>query len=178
MGDTVLSRFSRRTSGGRWIPEVDGLRFLAIALVLADHVAVMLGLAAHRTVVEAPFGSASLPTGLDPLTTIFRQGAVGVQVFFMVSGRLVSASVPPDRFVPGESRSDPLPGGRRRTAQHIGSDPWAYPELDKWAAWLLHRRDADDSEQRAKTLEHLLPIRDRVLEGAGYGTDVPVISGA
>jgi len=40
------------------------------------------------------------------------------------------------------------------------------PELDKWAAWLLHRRDADDPEQRARTLEHLLPIRDRVLDGA------------
>lgn len=40
------------------------------------------------------------------------------------------------------------------------------PELDKWAAWLLHRRDADDPEQRAKALEHLLPIRDRVLDGA------------
>ena len=103
MGDTVLSRFSRRTSGGRWIPEVDGLRFLAIALVLADHVAVMLGLAAHRSVVEAPFGSASLPTGLDPLTTIFRQGAVGVQVFFMVSGFVLALP-----FIRSRSGGDPV----------------------------------------------------------------------
>lgn len=103
MGDTVLSRFSRRTSGGRWIPEVDGLRFLAIALVLADHVAVMLGLAAHRSVVEAPFGSASLPSGLDPLTTIFRQGAVGVQVFFMVSGFVLALP-----FIRSRSGGDPV----------------------------------------------------------------------
>lgn len=37
---------------------------------------------------------------------------------------------------------------------------------DKWAAWLLHRRDGDDAEQREKALEHLLPIRQRVLDDA------------
>ena len=37
---------------------------------------------------------------------------------------------------------------------------------DKWAAWLLHRRDGDDAEQRAKALEELLPIRERVLDNA------------
>jgi arsenite methyltransferase len=42
----------------------------------------------------------------------------------------------------------------------------ADPELDRWAEWLLHRRDADDPEQQAKTLQHLIPIRDRVLDGA------------
>ena len=39
-------------------------------------------------------------------------------------------------------------------------------DLDKWASWLLHGRDGDDPEQREKALEHLLPIRDRVLDGA------------
>lgn len=39
-------------------------------------------------------------------------------------------------------------------------------DLDKWAAWLLERRDGGDQEQRAKALEHLLPIRDRVLDNA------------
>src|SRR4051812_12710668 len=38
---------------------------------------------------------------------------------------------------------------------------------DKWAAWLLERRDGGDREQHAKALEHLLPIRDRVLNNAG-----------
>ncbi|MEP6758194.1 MAG: methyltransferase domain-containing protein [Actinomycetota bacterium] len=38
--------------------------------------------------------------------------------------------------------------------------------LDKWAAWLLHRRDGGDPEQHQKALEHLLPIRDRVLDHA------------
>jgi ubiquinone/menaquinone biosynthesis C-methylase UbiE len=40
-------------------------------------------------------------------------------------------------------------------------------ERDKWADWLLHRRDGDDPEQRRKTLEQLLPIRSKVLESAG-----------
>jgi arsenite methyltransferase len=37
---------------------------------------------------------------------------------------------------------------------------------DKWSAWVLHRRDGGDPEQREKALEYLLPIRDRVLENA------------
>jgi arsenite methyltransferase len=45
-------------------------------------------------------------------------------------------------------------------------DRVAEVDLDKWAAWLLHRRDGDDAEQHARALEHLLPIRDRVLANA------------
>jgi arsenite methyltransferase len=37
-------------------------------------------------------------------------------------------------------------------------------ELDKWAAWILHRRDGDDPEQQRKAFEYLVPIRDRVLD--------------
>ncbi|MEE9216651.1 MAG: class I SAM-dependent methyltransferase [Anaerolineales bacterium] len=38
---------------------------------------------------------------------------------------------------------------------------------DIWSRWLLHRRDADDSESKRLTLEYLRPIRDRVLDNAG-----------
>jgi arsenite methyltransferase len=38
--------------------------------------------------------------------------------------------------------------------------------VDKWAAWLLHRRDGDDAEQHQKALEYLLPIRQHVLDSA------------
>jgi arsenite methyltransferase len=38
---------------------------------------------------------------------------------------------------------------------------------DRWAEWILHRRDGGDPEQREKALEYLLPIRDRVLNNAG-----------
>ena len=40
------------------------------------------------------------------------------------------------------------------------------PDIDRWASWLLHRRDGDDPEQRARALEYLLPIRNRVLDNA------------
>jgi hypothetical protein len=36
-------------------------------------------------------------------------------------------------------------------------------------AWLLHRRDGDDPEQRAKVMEYLGPVRDRVLDNARIG---------
>lgn len=39
-------------------------------------------------------------------------------------------------------------------------------EPDRWSRWLLERRDANDAQQRQATLEHLAPIRDRVLSGA------------
>ncbi len=37
---------------------------------------------------------------------------------------------------------------------------------DKWAEWLLHRRDADDPEERRQALTFLAPIRYRVLDSA------------
>src|SRR5947209_5770595 len=85
--DWLASRLSRRMTGGRWIPEIDGLRFVAIMLVLAAHVAAVVGLAMHRNVVvEVPFGDTSKSQQNDLATELVRQGFVGVQVFFMVSG--------------------------------------------------------------------------------------------
>src|SRR6478672_3042894 len=46
---------------------------------------------------------------------------------------------------------------------------------DKWAAWLLHRRDGDDVEQREKALEHLMPVRRRVLDNARISTGDTVL---
>jgi arsenite methyltransferase len=37
---------------------------------------------------------------------------------------------------------------------------------DKWAEWVLSRSHAADAAQRQRSLEHLGPIRDRVLENA------------
>ena len=39
-------------------------------------------------------------------------------------------------------------------------------QLDRWAAWLLSRRDGGDPEQRARAMEYPLPIRERVLDQA------------
>jgi arsenite methyltransferase len=40
-------------------------------------------------------------------------------------------------------------------------------EPDRWSRWLLERRDAGDARQRQASLEHLAPIRDRILDAAG-----------
>jgi arsenite methyltransferase len=37
---------------------------------------------------------------------------------------------------------------------------------DRWLDWLVRGRDADDAELRRRTAEMLLPIRDKVLDGA------------
>jgi arsenite methyltransferase len=47
--------------------------------------------------------------------------------------------------------------------------------VDKWAAWLLHRRDGDDAEQRQKGQEFLLPMRQRVLDNAQIETGEVVL---
>lgn len=39
-------------------------------------------------------------------------------------------------------------------------------EPDRWSRWLLERRDAGDARQRAVTLGHLVPVRDRVIDHA------------
>lgn len=84
--DVLLSRLSRRTTGGRLIPEIDGLRFLAIALVLVDHAAIALRVGTGRSFGIAPFGPVSPSTRPDRFFTVFEHGSVGVLVFFMVSG--------------------------------------------------------------------------------------------
>jgi peptidoglycan/LPS O-acetylase OafA/YrhL len=85
-GPALLSRLSRRTSGGRWIPEIDGLRFVAIAVVLLSHVVIASNLGAGRVVVQPPFGSGSSPGHLDPFLAIAAHGTTGVLLFFVVSG--------------------------------------------------------------------------------------------
>jgi hypothetical protein len=56
---------------------------------------------------------------------------------------------------------------RDRVSPRLGGSRMSVDrELDKWAAWVLHRRDGDDREQHKKALEHLIPIRDRVLDNA------------
>jgi len=42
---------------------------------------------------------------------------------------------------------------------------------DRWADWVLRRGHADDDEQLRRKIEHLAPIRDRILDGARLTPD-------
>jgi peptidoglycan/LPS O-acetylase OafA/YrhL len=52
-----LSALSRRTTSGRYVPVIDGLRFVAILLVLLFHVSLMLDLVQGRRTLVPPFGA-------------------------------------------------------------------------------------------------------------------------
>ncbi|MFC4995473.1 acyltransferase family protein [Rubritalea tangerina] len=75
----ILSQFSRVTSSGNYMPEIDGLRFVSIMAVLLYH--------AHILFFAAPIPNAiSFPPSWDWLNFAIGQGWFGVQVFFVISG--------------------------------------------------------------------------------------------
>ena len=78
----ILARLSRQTSTGRFIPEIDGLRFFAIGAVLLFH-------AGQYFQVKTSLESSG--SGLDVLLQNFiGQGYVGVQLFFVISGFILA----------------------------------------------------------------------------------------
>ncbi|MEO1856619.1 MAG: acyltransferase [Rubritalea sp.] len=75
----MISRFSRVTSSGNYMPEIDGLRFVAIMAVLLYH--------AHILYFANPIPQGvSFPVNWDWLNFAIGQGWFGVQVFFVISG--------------------------------------------------------------------------------------------
>jgi peptidoglycan/LPS O-acetylase OafA/YrhL len=75
----LLTRFPLRRiiTSNRFIPEVDGFRFLAIVLVIIAHIYVQCGVPVHGTFAKA-FHSA------------FKEGKHGVYLFFTISGFILS----------------------------------------------------------------------------------------
>jgi hypothetical protein len=83
----LADRLSRRTSSGRYMPEVDGVRFLAIGIVVAVHLVAAGGLSSGRLVIVPPFGPILARSSRDPASVGFLQyGHVGVYLFFILSG--------------------------------------------------------------------------------------------
>ncbi|SER03594.1 acyltransferase family protein [Microlunatus flavus] len=77
-----LARFSRVTTRETFVPEVDGLRFLAVMAVIAFHLAINL---ASRNPTAFAY-----PVPGDPLHLALRSGELGVQLFFIVSGLVLA----------------------------------------------------------------------------------------
>jgi peptidoglycan/LPS O-acetylase OafA/YrhL len=78
----LIGRLARVTSSGRWIPEVDGLRFVAIAAVFVYHLRGYL----------AAFSSISwqTPVADDVLARVTEYGNLGVHLFFTLSGFILA----------------------------------------------------------------------------------------
>jgi peptidoglycan/LPS O-acetylase OafA/YrhL len=81
-GPDHLARFSRVTTRGRFIPEVDGLRLVAIAAVFVFHLAINL---ASRNPTDYGY-----PRPGSALHDTIRTGALGVELFFILSGLVLA----------------------------------------------------------------------------------------
>jgi len=78
----LLNRLRRITRDGRWIPEVDGLRFVAIASVFLFHLSGELKIRSGRIIpVESQYWI------LDRLVA---HGDRGVRLFFVISGMILA----------------------------------------------------------------------------------------
>ena len=82
MSHGFLERFSRQTSTGRFIPQLDGLRFVAIAMVVLFH---LNGFVASY----APIAFSVTPK-YDTLSRLLVHGHYGVQFFFIISGFILA----------------------------------------------------------------------------------------
>jgi peptidoglycan/LPS O-acetylase OafA/YrhL len=67
-----LDGFRRITTSGEFIPEIDGLRFIAIALVITHHLALFVSI--QRGQNEGPLS----------------RGQLGVELFFVISGFILA----------------------------------------------------------------------------------------
>jgi peptidoglycan/LPS O-acetylase OafA/YrhL len=76
--DRIGRLLSRETASGRFIPEIDGLRFVAISSVVLFHTYVF---------VVKKLG---LDAGHDMLARLMSKGGFGVQLFFAISGFIIS----------------------------------------------------------------------------------------
>jgi peptidoglycan/LPS O-acetylase OafA/YrhL len=80
----LLNHLSRITTAGRvFIPQIDGLRFIAIMAVVAYHV---------RAICSYHFQASPMGQTIegDPVNDIFSVGNNGVRLFFAISGFILS----------------------------------------------------------------------------------------
>lgn len=88
----LLSLLARETSAGRVIPEVDGLRFIAIASVVFYHLL-------FWTDVR---NAAPCPASFAPLAAIIHKGHLGVNLFFTISGFILCIPFTRHYLTPGD----------------------------------------------------------------------------
>lgn len=86
--------FKRITSSGRFIPEIDGLRFIALAAVVFYHLSQFLSVKMGSGYTEA--------AGYSVLRPVFARGHLGVPLFFVISGFILGMPFAKCYFNKGE----------------------------------------------------------------------------
>jgi peptidoglycan/LPS O-acetylase OafA/YrhL len=95
----LKSALTRETSGQKLIPQIDGLRFIAIVSVVAYHI--------NSYVIEkSPFYDAATAES-DWLCRFFAEGHTGVQLFFVISGFILAVPFAKHYIASGERVSLP-----------------------------------------------------------------------
>jgi peptidoglycan/LPS O-acetylase OafA/YrhL len=89
--DRLVGRLTRRTSSGRYIAEIDGLRFVAIAMVVLFHSQLRVFEASGGEIGEAP-----PPHNVFDLS--IAQGRFGVHLFFIISGFILALPFAAERL--------------------------------------------------------------------------------
>lgn len=92
----LLNKASRDTSSGQFIPEIDGLRFIAILSVVLFHL---------NWFIASKTGRGET---CDPVTGFLSHGYIGVQLFFVLSGFVISLP-----FARGHLLGRPVPSLRQ-----------------------------------------------------------------
>jgi len=95
---SLVSRFTRITTSGRFIPQIDGLRFIAIAVVVLYHMAHCMADWHKGYAYRAPIHE-------DWLYRISRHGHYGVQLFFIISGFILALPFAAHRLHSGKKVS-------------------------------------------------------------------------
>ncbi|MDH7464600.1 acyltransferase [Chitinophagaceae bacterium 26-R-25] len=80
LSNQQLNRFKRITSSGAYYPEIDGIRFLSIVMVMLCHV----------TMYVQTFITPRDVSTFSPLLNVLVNGALGVFPFFALSGYILS----------------------------------------------------------------------------------------
>jgi peptidoglycan/LPS O-acetylase OafA/YrhL len=103
--DWLAGKLSRVTSSGELIPEIDGLRFIAISTVLFHHLLAMYLLNSGRNPEVRTYAEWQAASGLSWLVMPAYCGHFGVNLFFVISGFILALP-----FAKRAFDSQPAPG--------------------------------------------------------------------